>query len=85
MADLYDHPLEFYVFGFAADGAFDADACAAHGYNEIQVAAISKALADNPDQVEAAMAKIEEHKAALAAAALSTEEPASTEAELTEG
>lgn len=69
MADLYDHPLEFYVYAFAAEGAFDTDACAAHGYNDVQVAAIQKALADNPNAVAAAMARVEAHKAAIAPAA----------------
>ena len=67
MADLYDHPLEFYVY--ACGGEFDAEMLAGLGYSDVQLAAIEKALADNPDQVKAAQAKIEEHKAAMTKAA----------------
>ena len=58
MADLYDHPVEFYVYGCTTDGEFDAEKATALGYNKAQLPVIEKYLADNPDQVKAALANI---------------------------
>ena len=80
MADLYDHPLEFYVYGCFTNGAFDTGKCAALGYNEAQIAVITQYLADNPDGVAAAVKAAEDWIAARQpAASAATEEAADSD------
>lgn len=75
MADLYDHPLEFYVYGCTSGGSFDAEKATALGYNNAQHSVIRQYLADNPDGVKAALKKAEEWQATLAEAEPVVEKP----------
>lgn len=68
MAYLYDLPVEFYVYGCTTGGNFDAEKAVARGYNEAQLPAIEQFLADNPDQVKAALANIPAEEAPTEAA-----------------